>query len=143
MLSALKTGLDHTKIISIQQNNPLVANNEVPQTKRECSRQLRIAKREVCEIVQQSFLHQDSERNQRIKALESSGTSGDRHTARILHRLKKAEDIKMLFQKLQRVRQTRSTKGVNRIEIPLHPEDDPKSCTQWTQVEATSRRLRW
>ncbi|KAI2496055.1 hypothetical protein MHU86_18476 [Fragilaria crotonensis] len=48
----------------------------------------------------------------------------------------------MLFQKLQRVRQTGSTKGVIRIEIPLHPEDDPKSCTQWTQVDVPTEVAR-
>jgi hypothetical protein len=59
----------------------------------------------------------------------------DKKSANRLRRLKKAADIKQLFQELKRVRYTRARKGEVRLEIPLHPEVDPKSCTEWTTVE--------
>ncbi len=97
-----------------------------------------MAKQGVCNIVQHSYAHRDDERStERICELEQSGASGDRHAARILRRLEKAQqDIKQLFQKLKRVRVVSGHKqGVVRVEIPLHSDDEPKSRTRWTQVD--------
>ncbi len=139
-LSTLRTRIDHTNILAIER--PADFEGPVPATIKECSRQLRVAKQTVCNIVQQSYIHRDQERAERIRDLEISAASGDRHLARILRRLKKAEDIKLLFNKLQRARQGSQKKGVVRIDIPLHPEDNPKSCTQWTQVNIPTEVVR-
>ncbi|KAI2492122.1 hypothetical protein MHU86_22426 [Fragilaria crotonensis] len=140
VLSTLRTRIDHTNILA--NDRPAEFDGPVPSTVKECSRQLRVAKQTVCNIVQQSYTHRDQERAERIRDLEISASSGDRHLARILRRLKKAEDIKLLFNKLQCARQGNQKKGVVRIEIPLHPEDDPKSCTQWTQVDIPTEVVR-
>lgn len=140
VLSALRTNIDHTHQITTKR--PTHFEGPVPSSVKECSRQLRVAKQTVCNIVQQSYIHRDQECADRIRELEISAASGDRHLARILRRLKKAEDIKLLFNKLQRVRQSSQKKGVVRIEIPLHPDDDPKSCTQWTQVDIPTEVVR-
>ena len=33
-------------------------------------------------------------------------------------------------------------RGVTRIEIPVHPEADPKACTEWQQIEVPTEILR-
>jgi hypothetical protein len=49
----------------------------------------------------------------------------------------------MLFQKLQLARQSGQKNGVvGTIEIPLHADDDPKSCSQWTQVDVPTEVVR-
>ena len=60
----------------------------------------------------------------------------------MLRRLKKAEDIKQLFRKIKQVRSKNNRRGVTRIEIPLHPTDDHKACTEWTQIEVPTDILR-
>ena len=139
-LSAMRTHLDHTAVLATFATEfPDVS---IPATIRECSHRLRAAKKEVYDIVQQSFQRRDHEREQRIKSLETSGLKADKQTAQILRRLKKAEDIKNLFAKLKHVRTKEKRQGVVRLEIPLHPEDDPKTCSQWTQVDVPSEIVR-
>jgi hypothetical protein len=142
VLSVLKTGIDHTHLLATCR--PAHLDNPSPTTIKECAKQVRDAKQTVCNIVQHSYSHRDNKRTERICELEASVVSGDRHTARILRRLKKAEDIKQLFQKLQQVRLSgQRKKGIARIEIPLHPpEDDPKSCNRWTQVDVPTEVVR-
>lgn len=47
----------------------------------------------------------------------------------------KAEDLKQLFSKIRYLRNNRRRAGVTRIEIPSHPDEDPKTCTEWTQID--------
>ncbi|KAI2490869.1 hypothetical protein MHU86_23692 [Fragilaria crotonensis] len=140
-LSALRTGYDHSEILTTELaklDNPV----ELPTTVKECSTALRTAEAKVREIVAESYQRRDQERRKRIEALEQSQNKADKKRAKILRRLKKAEDIKELFRKLKHVRIKKKHQGVTRIEIPLHPNDDPKSCTEWTQVEIPTEILR-
>jgi hypothetical protein len=72
---------------------------------------------------------------ERIRALEQSGGKGDRETATIIRRLKKAEDMKQLWKKLKLVRHKDNNQGVVRLEIPQEPDMDPKKCTDWQVVD--------
>ena len=92
VLSSLKTGIEHTHLPAT--SLPVQLDVPFPTSVKECSKQLRLAKQDVCNIVQQSYAYRDEERMERIRELEQSAASGDRHTARILRRFKKAEDIK-------------------------------------------------
>ncbi len=60
----------------------------------------------------------------------------------MLRRLRKAEDIKELFRKIKYLRDMQTRKGVSRIEIALHPEIDPKNCTEWQQIDVPSEILK-
>lgn len=103
---------------------------------------LRRAKLHVLQLVRESFQKRDVERNQRIRDLEASGHKADGRVAQRLCRLKKAEDIKQLFRKPKHVKGSKQGKGVTRIEIPLHPADDPKSCDEWQQIDVRTEILR-
>ncbi len=140
-LSALRTGYDHTEILA-KALNDLTTPIALPQSIADCSAELRKAKAIVREIITESYQRRDQERQRKIEALESSQNTSDRKTALRLRRLKKAEDIKQLFKKLKHVRRKNDRRGVTRIEIPVHPTDDPKSCTEWTQIEVPSEILR-
>ena len=47
----------------------------------------------------------------------------------------------MLFRKLRYARTSTTRKGVTSIEIPLHPTENPKSCTEWQQIDVPSEVL--
>ena len=138
-LSVLRTDLDHhlqleAEIQTLDQehyDSPL----ELPDTIASCSTVLRQAKKAVAEIVASSIERRDQELQRRIEELEQSATLHDRDVAIVLRRLKRAESLQQLFKKLRYVRGGATRQGVTRLEIPLHPGDDPKACTEWRQIE--------
>jgi hypothetical protein len=66
----------------------------------------------------------------------------DKETAQRLRRMHKAEDVIAVTTKLQNVRGKNLHSGVVRLEIPLHDADDPKTCTQWQQIDVPSEIVR-
>ena len=55
--------------------------------------------------------------------------------------MKKSEDIRHLFGKLRSIQRTQEGQGVTRLEIPIHPDVDPKSCTEWQQIDIPDQSL--
>jgi hypothetical protein len=49
--------------------------------------------------------------------------------------LRRCERIKQLFDKLKAARARGQRSGVTRIEIPVHPQADPKTCTEWQTID--------
>lgn len=139
-LSEFRTGFDHAEILRADLTQ-LPEDIAVPTNHRECSQQLRQANQRVKQIVAASCAARDHEREQRTKRLEESASTHDRNTAKMLRRLKKAEDLKNLFWKLKYARAAGTRQGVTRIEIPVHPEADPKTCTEWQQIEVPTEIL--
>jgi exonuclease III len=144
-LTMARTNIDHTEQLrrDVLELNAAEEPFILPTTLQECTQALRKAKSEVKEIVSQSFVHRDKEHEDRIKALESTlSTQSDKTRARILRRIRKAEDIKQLFRKLKMVRRTHDRRGVTRIEIPLHPEQEPQTCSEWQTIDVPTEVLR-
>ena len=133
-LSMARTQLDMNETVQTS-NAALNEPMELPRTKRECCTLLRAARREVKEIVAASYQQRDRERKQRIIQLEMSGMVRDATHARLLRRLQKAEEIKALMLTIRNARTRSQHRGVTSIEIPVHPDTDPKTCTEWQIVE--------
>jgi hypothetical protein len=138
-----KTGIDHD--IQLQANiqaSPFEPTDyQIPETLQVCTAQLRQAKSDVHRIVKESYARRDAERNQRIKDLETSLIIADQSDAKRLRRLRKAEDVKQLSAKLRQLRNPRTRKGLTRIEIPVIPGADPKSCVHWRQIDVPTEVL--
>ena len=113
----------------------------IPATVQECSTRLREAKRVVKELVDTSVHQRDNERRERMKDLSSSPFKTDRDHGQRLRHLQKAEDIKQLFRKLKMLRTPEQRHRVTRVEIPLHPGDDPKECHEWRQIDVPTEVL--
>ena len=107
----------------------------LPTSLRECSSLLRSTKKEIREIILQSFQRREQERQQLIASLMSSGKPKDHEQATRLRNLQKSEAIKQLFRKLKALRLVRQKSGVTCIEIPSQPTDDPNTCTEWMQID--------
>jgi hypothetical protein len=95
----------------------------------------------VKDIVDNSVGQRESERRERLQDLSLSPSKNAKAHGQRLRRLQKSEDIKQLFMKLKVLRTTHHRQGVTRIEIPLHPGDDPKACQEWQQVEVPTEVL--
>ena len=137
-LTALRTGLDHHRTLESEiqlLDQHYEAPLELPDTIAGCSTVLRQAKKAVAEIVASSTERRDQELRRRIHELEQSASLHDRDVALILRRLKRAESLTQLFKKLRYVRGVAKSQGVTRLEIPLHPGEDPKACTEWRQID--------
>jgi hypothetical protein len=97
-----RTGLDHTTPNAPEQSlvdweSELLV---IPATLQECMIQLKEAKSAVKDIVKDSFAQRDSERRERIRELEESSSPTDQKRAKILRRLRNAEDIKSCSESL-------------------------------------------
>ena len=136
-LSMAKTGLNHNAILQRTiECNPLEFT--IPANVKECNAELRNTKQEIKEIVSQSYEQREIERDRRIKDLEASAEKADKARAKILRRIRKAEAIKQLFSKLKSVRSTDIKPGVTRLEIPVHPAQNPKECKDWQTIDVPS-----
>ena len=129
-----RTGIDLTTIIrrDLQEKN---VDMLLPHTKADCIKMLRRLRSEVRRIVTDSFKQRDVERNERIRSLEDSNQKSDKTHAKLLRRLRRAEAIKQLFDKLKYARTRGVRQGIAMIEIPRHDGVDPKTCTDWQTIE--------
>jgi endonuclease/exonuclease/phosphatase family metal-dependent hydrolase len=141
-LTMAKTGIDHTTIIqhALERNPDPDDNNSIPDTVEGCSTALRRAKSKVHEIINRCYATRESERDKQIEQLELeiASTKANKATKAkliILRNLKKAEAIKKMFQKLQNLRRTRQRGGITRLEVPVNPNDDPKTCIHWKVID--------
>jgi hypothetical protein len=105
----------------------------LPSTVEECRKQLREAQAEVSQIAQQSIQQRDEENLANVAALE---LEGDKAKAKILCNIRKAEEMRRLFGKIRYLRSPHQGSGVSSIEVPVHPTDNPKDCSEWVTIDA-------
>ncbi|KAI2497605.1 hypothetical protein MHU86_16911 [Fragilaria crotonensis] len=129
-----KTRLNNEAIIRTAWSKAGLA-NDPPVTEKECTRELKEARQQVRSIISEQYGRRDSERMSRITCLEASTSSKDHAQAKVLRQLHKAEALNRLFGKLRRLQEKSERSGISRIEIPVHPDQDPKTCTEWRQVD--------
>ena len=82
---------------------------------------------------QKSFQQRDKERKQKILELELSGSVRKTAQARLLRKLRRAEEIKTMMATIRAARTSGSRHGVTSIEIPV--QHDPKTCTEWQVID--------
>jgi exonuclease III len=139
-LSMARNGIDLTRQIQHDLSGTAF-DFELPSTIGECQTLLRETKMQVKQVVTNSYAQRTKERQDKLRALEASTKQADKKKARVLRHLRKAEDIKHLFRKIDHLRGRKVKRGVTRIEIPLHPHEDPKNCTEWQVVDVPTEIL--
>jgi exonuclease III len=137
-LSMARTGYNFTTEICKHLRDGTSLDDLLPRTKQECVEQLRQAKREVQQIICESFSRREEEQQAKIEALEASARKSDKQQAKIIRRIKRAEALKKLQEAVNRARTTTTRQGVTRLEIPTHTADDPKNCTDWRVIDIPS-----
>ena len=126
----------------LDQFQKLCSECEVPHNKAACQYHFQEARQQVSEIVKDSFSQRDTEFRTKIAALESSGSPKDRSHANVLRQMIHAERKRQMFRKLKAMRNPEGyTSGITRIEVPVHENQDPKSCTEWKTIDIPSEVL--
>ena len=135
-----KTQIDNEERIRTEWTN-LNVMEEPPRNERDCIQQLRRSEQRVREIVNGSFERREQERLHRIQDLQASGLASDRTQAKILRQIHAAEAKNRVYAKLRSLRMVNERTGISRIEIPLHPDQDPKTCSEWQQIDVPTEVL--
>lgn len=112
-----------------------------PATVSECSQMLRAAAKELQEIVRHHHTHRHNERTNQIAALNATGIPRDKAQARILTQIQKAESISSVHRKIETQMTSAKNQSITRVEIPVNPTDNPKTCTEWKVVDIPSEVL--
>ncbi len=136
-LSMYRTGLDHLQIIKRDLDMTNIA-MEIPISKRQCYNMINETQSHVHQLVTKSYQQRDQEQIDRIQELEQSLSTADKSHAALLRRLRRNEKVKRMYQKVKNARERGRRHGLTRIEIPVHPEADPKSCTDWRVIDVPS-----
>ena len=137
-LFQLRHGMDYADTLTMAKNLGVFSSDTETMTQQQCSQQLRQAKREVKAIIAESFTRREDELQQKLKQHEQSVHESDKKKAAILKRIMRAEALKKLAEKIRRLRSPDIRQGITRVEIPAHPLDDPKSCTEWRIIDVPS-----
>ncbi len=138
LLSMLRQNRDyHTQLARLRTANPDIP---VPDNKRDCSKALRAARVKEREIIKASLQHREDEILQNI---EVSSLGGDKSKADILRNIRKAEEIKRMFNKLRFIRGKYQTSGMSSLEVPTVDGTNPKLCKDWKLVETPTEIMEY
>jgi hypothetical protein len=136
-LSCFRNNWDMTNILQTAKEQGIMEEGQSLDW-HQCSRQLRQARKEVKELIRISYQKREEELKQTIERLSSSLLKADKERATTIRQILRAEALKKLFKKFHDARVLEQRQGVTRIEIPLHPQDDPKNCTEWQVIDVPS-----
>lgn len=109
-----------------------------PTTVPECSSKLRSAATELREIIRNHHDHRQQERATQIAALNATGLPRDKAKATVLRQLETAESISSVHRKIKLQMKKSVRESITRVEVPINPSDNPKTCTQWKVVDVPS-----
>jgi hypothetical protein len=71
------------------------------------------------------------------RRISEAQTQNDKKTACSSKKIAQAEDMKALHSKLRFISQDGNQRStLNRLEVPLNPQQDPKTCKEWLIVDA-------
>ncbi len=130
LLSMLRQQRDYS--IQLQRLKTACPHAVLPTSIRKCSQALREARTRERAIMKDSFKHREEEMLQNI---ENCSMQGDASKADILRNLRKAEEIKQLFNKLRFIRGGYQKSGLSSLEVPMIDGENPKTCLHWKKVE--------
>jgi hypothetical protein len=130
LLSMLRQRRDYsTQLTKLRNTCPTI---ELPDSIRKCSQALRDARSNERDIIKDSFQHREDEILQNI---ENCNMQDDKSKGDILRNIRKAEEIKQLFNKLKFIRGKYQQSGISSLEVPSVDGDNPKKCKDWKTVD--------
>ena len=115
--------------------NSIPEGKRLPTTTTECKQLLRQARRRIDHIVANAARHRQEELERRAQEHAKSTAPDGKAKASIIRNIRKREEIREMFKKLQRVRNKTTDTSITTVKVPLDPNVDPKQCTEWTEVD--------
>jgi exonuclease III len=135
-----KTGINLTdRIESLQQEQ--VKRVVPPSEITECQKELVRARQLVENIVKDHYQHREAEREERIQRLEAIADRESNKMVKVLKHIRKAEAIKKMFTKLRGLTKPQEKQGITRLEVPVNPNDNPKTCQEWKILDVPTEIL--
>ena len=104
----------------------------LPTSIRQCSQALREARQNERDIIKESLKHREDEVLQNI---ENCNVHDDKSKGDILRNIRKAEEIKQMFNKLKFIRGKYQKSGIASLQVPCVDGDNPKTCQHWKTVD--------
>jgi hypothetical protein len=101
----------------------------LPSNEKDCG--MRLAQALLRKVVKEAAAHW---RDHLENLAEIYSLREDKDKSAILKQIIKAEDIKAMYAKIQAIRKHQSRQGISQLEVPVNPDDDPKTCTHWQTV---------
>ena len=134
-VAQLKTKHDMTKLIARTKARLGNAGYELPDTVdqcikalQKCTRQLKAALHDKLETRNLRQQHQD-------RLIKLHEDTGDSKLAKKIRGMKHVEEVKRVFQRCRKARQLGTEGGLSHVMVPTDPEENPRTCTEWTQVD--------
>ena len=111
-----------------------------PESQQQCKSQLQEQQQELHKLIKDSVITRVQELDEKIKNLEMAAEEAEKDKANALRKILRAEQLKQLYQKIQRLRRTKQ--GVlHKLEVPLNEEDNPKAIEglpdKWKVLDTT------
>ena len=101
-----------------------------------CTWQLKAALKDKIETNQLQQKHQET-------LIQAHEVTGNTKMAKRIRGMKRAEEVKSVFQRCQAARQTRRHEGgLTHVLLPVQPEDNTRSCEEWKRVECPHEMTR-
>jgi hypothetical protein len=88
-------------------------------------------------IIKQLFQHRKDELLQNIK---NCNMQDDKSKGNILRKMRKAKEIKKMFDQLKFIQGKYQKTGIASLQVPSMDGDNPKKCTDWKTVN-TPRKI--
>jgi hypothetical protein len=97
-----------------------------PNSMQECKSMIRCYKTQLRNALKEAPKLREEFLNERAKVL---ARIGDTTTEKIILRIKKAEEVKRVYQKLKQLRGKCNSGGLSRLSVPVkNRADNPKTC---------------
>ncbi len=108
---------------------------ELPDSIRKCSQALREARSNERDIIKESFKHRE---NELLQNIENCNMQDEKSKGDILRNIRKAEEIKQMFNKLKFIRGKYQKSGISSLQVPTVEGTNPKTCKDWKTVVTPS-----
>ena len=108
---------------------------KLPDSIRKCSQALREARSNERDIIKESFKHRE---NELLQNIENCNMQDEKSKGDILRNIRKAEEIKQMFNKLKFIRGKYQKSGISSLQVPTVEGTNPKTCKDWKTVVTPS-----
>jgi len=126
---------DYSESIARRQQLLGPASVSLPSTADQIRAKLRLEKKHLAEQETQERMHRTMRDAHLADMIETSSNAGNNAKAKLLRRLRRAEEVSRVFRKCAAARNKLQEGGLNHVLVPRDPGEDPKQCTEWRRID--------
>ena len=131
----MKTSQDMSESIARTKAKLGNAGIAVPKTLTLCQQALARATRQLKAALQDELDTQNLRQQHQERLIETHKAKGNSKLAKKIRGMQRAEETKWVFQKCQKAQHIQVKGGLSYILVPVNPQDNPKTCTEWRRVD--------